>query len=117
MSSTTTFTTKVGSRLTPLRATLRDANGPINLTSAQSVSLILEHRRTGATALNAACTIESPPTAGVVTYSWTVDDVAGVLASVADYRAEFLIQWSPTNPQRVPSDGFFTVQVIRNAEM
>lgn len=115
--SPTSFTTKVGSRLTPLRATLHDVNGPIDLTNAQSVSLILESMRTGVTALTAACAIDSPPTNGAITYNWTVNDLDGVLKTVADYRAEFVVLWATNTPQRIPSDGFFTVHVIRNAEM
>lgn len=111
-----TFTTKVGSRRKPLRATLSDAAGVINLTGALQVNLILEHMRTGATT-TLQCTVESPASGGIVRYDWSAADLDGILAAVGQYRAEFKITWAANDPQRVPSDGFFTVQIIRNAEM
>lgn len=113
-----TFVIKVGSKRKPLRATLSDSDGAIDLTNALTVHLVLENKRTGAMALTGVCTMETPKTSGIVRYDWSTDDVtSGVIASVSDYRAEFKITWAAGDIQRVPSDGFFAVQVIRNAEM
>lgn len=65
---------KVGDTGPPLRRTLIDANNglPMDLTGA-SVKLIMTEEN-GDPKINAAMSIEYPPTAGIVRYDWQTGD-------------------------------------------
>jgi hypothetical protein len=84
----------------PLKATLTDSNGVIDLTSASTVKLIMKSQTVSPPALvTGYCTILSPPSAGQVVYDWASMDL-----SVADtYQAEFEIAWSGGGIQTVPN--------------
>lgn len=88
----------------PLQATLTDQDGPINLTNATAVRLIMK----GSTVtVTGGCTVVDPVN-GVVSYAWAVGDLA-----VADnYQVEFEITWNTGTIETVPNDGYMNVSVV-----
>ena len=87
----------------PLRATLSASDGPIDLTTATQVKVIL---RTDAVILTGVCTIENAPL-GVVRYDWAVGD----LAVAGDYDGEFEITWNTGRIETVPNDDYILFRV------
>lgn len=93
----------------PLRATLSDVNGPIDLTSAVSVKLIMKGKTSLVTGL---CAIVSPSTSGSIQYNWATNDL-----SVSDtYNVEFEIGWAGGGIQTVPNSGYSTIEVVDDLE-
>lgn len=90
------YTIKAYSTWPPLSAVLSDANGPIDLSTATSVTLFLEGTLGGL--ITGPCTI-TDATAGTVQFPWAAGDT-----DVADtYELEFKIIWSAGGDQRVPN--------------
>ena len=87
----------------PVRATLSDASGPIDLTGATQIKLILK----GATVtITGNCTVVSAP-AGTVSYTWA----AGDTAVAGDYQGEFEITWPGGKVETVPNDSYLAVTI------
>lgn len=93
----------------PIAATLTDSNGPINLTNATTVKIILK----GTTVLiTGTCTIVSP-TAGTVQYAWTTGDT-----NIADtYQVEFEIHWAAGGIQTVPNAAAANLTIEIDADL
>lgn len=99
----------------PLAAVLSDANGPIDLTNATQVKLLM---RTGSTLVSGLCQLDTNPitgarldrTLGQVFYVW----VRGDTAIVGDYQVEFEITWAGTTPttETVPNDSYDSISII-----
>jgi hypothetical protein len=100
------FTIKRGDRRPILEATLTDEDGPIDLTSAASVKLLL---KSGATTVDGACVVVSA-VAGTVSYTWGATDTLIVGA----YDAEFEITWSTGIVETVPNDSYFSVEFVQD---
>lgn len=100
------FTLKQHDTWPPLDATLEDAAGPINLTTAASVKLILK-TPSGSTTITGTCSIVSA-VAGTVRYLWQTSDTA----SVNTFNAEFEITWNDGKIETVPNSGYFEVSVV-----
>lgn len=100
------FTLKQHDTWPPLDAALVDANGPINLTTAASVKLILK-TASGSTQIIGTCSIVSA-VAGTVRYLWQTSDTA----SVNTFNAEFEITWNDGKIETVPNSGYFEVAVV-----
>jgi hypothetical protein len=80
-----------------LIATLKDANGVIDLSTASNAHFHMKDARGGA--LDAPAVIASG-IGGQVRYDWAVGDTA----NKGDYEAEFLINWAGGAIQRVPNN-------------
>lgn len=94
----------------PLQATLSDQNGPIDLTNASTVHVIMK----GTTALiDGACTIDANQTStgmGQVTYTWAIGDTA-----ITDtYQVEFEIVWAAGGIETIPNDSYRSIQIIND---
>ncbi len=100
------FTIKRGDRRPILEATLSDESGPINLTSAVSVTLLL---KSGLTTVSGVCAIVSAA-AGTVSYTWGATDTL----IVGEYDAEFEILWSTGIVETVPNDSYFSVSFVQD---
>lgn len=79
----------------PLVATLTDQNGPIDLTEATSVVVVLKGQ-SGAT-ITGQCTI-TDAAQGVVSYQWEDGDTD----NADTYQVEWMITW-PSGIQKVPN--------------
>lgn len=91
------YTIKTFSTYPPLPATLSDADGVIDLTTAVSVTLFLKGSKGGVITGN--CDVAEDPTLGQVTYSWQPGDT-----DIADiYEVEFKITWNEGGDERVPN--------------
>lgn len=92
----------------PLEAVLSDAEGPIDLSTATSVKLLLRgQKRIGAVTVSGVCTIVTP-LLGEVKYTWVPADTI-----VADlYLAEFEIQWADGTIWTIPNDKYFYVDML-----
>lgn len=90
----------------PLNATLSDANGPIDLTGATSVTLIMKPTGGGST-ITGTCTIVSA-VAGTIRYTW----ITGNTAVAGTYNLEFEILWSDGKIGTVPNEGYKTVEIL-----
>lgn len=102
------FSLKQNDTWPPLEATLTDQDGPIDLSAALGVRLLLKgQRRTSPAIVAGLCTILDPKTDGNVVYNWVPADTA-----VADlFNAEFEITWSDGSVQSVPNDRYFFVDI------
>lgn len=99
------YTLKQHDTWPPIQATLRDAAGPINLTTATTVKLLLK-TITGSVSVVGTCTVVNA-SGGVVSYSWIPADTA----TANSYNGEFEITWSDGKLTTVPNDSYFTVEV------
>ena len=91
-----------------MTATLKDANGPIDLTDAV-VTFHMGYEGDPTNVLvEGNCTITDAEN-GEVTYSWTAEDTN---LEAAEYAAEFQIAWGSTTIRTIPSrSGGFKVVV------
>lgn len=89
-----------------LTAALSDQNGPIDLTNASTV-LMLMTGLLGTATVVATMGIASAP-GGFVAYGWTVP----VQTAVADtYNTEFQIGWKNGTLETVPNSGYNQIQI------
>lgn len=90
----------------PLEAVLTDLEGPIDLSTATRVNLLLKGQKRNAPAsVLGQCQIVDAVN-GVVRYVWTAPDTA-----VADlYNALFEILWGDGTESSVPNKGYFYVE-------
>lgn len=101
------FSIKANDTWPPLEGTLSDLDGPIDLTTAQEVRLLLKGtRKANPATVSGVCTISSP-TNGAIEYFWVSADTA-----VPDlYSAEFEITWADGSVQSVPNDKYLYVLI------
>ena len=106
-------TIKAGSTVPPLRAVLTDTDTgePIDLTNATQVQVTL-HRMNRAALISGTCTIDSPPTAGAIRYTWADEDL--VPGNFGLYVGEFRITFSDNNVRKVPNEGFFKFRLAKS---
>jgi len=103
------FTIGQGDTLPVLTRTLDDVNGPIDLTNATSVTLILRSKWLNAFYLSVACAILTPKTAGNISYGWRAADTA----LVGDYLAEFLVIFGDGTRVTIPNSPAKTwIQIV-----
>lgn len=98
------YTIKQHDNYPPLVLTLTDQNGPINLSTATTVKLIL---KSGTTTITGN-TVITTPTSGVVTYNWA----AGNTDVVGQYDGEVEITWNTGKVETVPNDSYFSITVM-----
>lgn len=100
------LTIKRNDTLPILTATLEDQAGPIDLTDALQVRVLL---KTDAVLITGVCTIADAP-AGEITYTWdAVDDTA----TAGTYQGEFEITW-PDGVETIPNDTYFELLIIED---
>lgn len=98
----------------PLKAILSDANGPIDLTAASSVTLKM---RSSTVLVSAGAALITGPTAGEVTYYWkaaqtTPTALPADTGFVGVYNVEWEIQWSSGGVQTVPNINYSTIEIV-----
>jgi len=98
------FTIKQHDTWPALRATLTDQDGPINLTTATAIKLIMKGT---AVTVTGNCTVTDAPN-GIVTYTWATGD----LNTADTYNLEFEITWNTGKVETVPNDSYLTVKVV-----
>jgi len=102
-----TFYVKQNDTSPSIRATLKDGdNNAIDLTDAD----VRFHMRTigGTTAkTDAAASIVSPATNGVVQYDWTLSDTD----TVGTYQAEFEVTYSGGAIETFPNNGYIAIVI------
>ncbi len=64
--------------------------------------------------VEAAATIVSPPTDGIVEYPWS--DVNNDTDTDGRFFAEFEVIWSPTSRTTFPNDGFVHIRITRDLD-
>lgn len=95
-------------RLPSLYCTLYDYTGTVDLTSASGVKWVMMDE-TGANKVDAAGTIVTPATQGLVRYDWAALDV--------NTPGRFYGQWEITISgltQNYPSDRYLVVEILEN---
>jgi hypothetical protein len=100
------FTIKQNDTWPPLSAQLKDANGPVDLTTATGVELHLKSKGTGTVTGGGACTI-ADAVAGRVTYTFTTADTD----TVTVFDAEFEVDWGAGAISTFPNSGYFEVEI------
>jgi hypothetical protein len=100
-----TFHMKRNDRLPVIKATLRDVDGVVDLTTATEVRFHMAVE--GETAkVDAAATILDA-TAGTVQYAWVAADTD----TTGTYLAEFEVTWSDGRTETFPSGDYIVVKV------
>lgn len=94
------FTIKRGDTWSPIEAILKDQSGPIDLTTASKVKMLL---KSGSTLImTGPVTIapnQSTNETGKVTYEWEEGDTA----TIGTYNCEFEIEWESGKIESVPN--------------
>jgi hypothetical protein len=107
------LTLKAHDTYPPLQVVLSDANGPINLTAASQVRVIMKGTTGGSIALvTGVMTISASPVGGFAAYTWA----AGDTAIPNTYNVEFEIAWTTGGIETVPNDIYRTVQINQDLE-
>lgn len=100
------YTIKQHDTWPPLEATLSDADGPINLTTATTIRLIIKASAGITPYLVKTCTIVNAIT-GKVKATWAT----GNLDTAGTYQGEFEITWSDSSIETVPNAGYFSFEI------
>ena len=100
---------KRGDTYPPLRGLASDEDGPINMTSALSVTLIAKN---GATLIGGTITTLAVPDADGFnwTYNWGTADTS----IVGIYNVELEVRWATNSYQTIPNDGYETLTVVQD---
>lgn len=91
----------------PLPAQLTDGLGPVDLTTASSVTLHLKSKGTGTVTGGGACAV-TDAAAGRITYTFTTEDTD----TVTLYDGEFEVDWGGGKASTFPHDSYFEVQIV-----
>lgn len=99
-------TYKVGDRLPVLTATLRDANGPVDISDAQHVQLTLRREGSEQTFMHVEAAIDDGEN-GRVRYEWQDDD----LDKSGTFQLEWLVTWPSGESMTFPNNTYGTLVV------
>lgn len=103
-----TFYIKQNDTNPALKATLKDGDGTvINLTDA-SVRFHMRKVGNDTSVVDAAATIVSPATSGIVQYAWTGSDTA----NTGLYSAEFEITYGDGKIETFPNSDYIRVEIL-----
>lgn len=105
------YTIKQGDTWPPLHAVLSDADGPINLATADRVDFKMLSED-GTDGVFGACEVTNA-TGGEVRYLWADED----LESPGSYRVEFQITWVHGGIQTVPNANYGLVVVVEDLDV
>lgn len=100
-------TIKRGDTWPPLRATLEDADGPVDLTAATAVVLKL---KSDTLAVRSAPATVEDAVAGAIFYVW--ESVTTAVAG--SYQGEFEVTWGDGQVETFPNDAYFTVEIMED---
>lgn len=100
------FTIKQHDTYPPINVQLKDAAGPIDLTTASLVK-ILAKNVTGSVSWSGTCTI-TDAVAGRVKYDLLATPDT---ATINTYNAEFEITWASGKISTVPNSGYITIEI------
>jgi len=101
------FITKRHSRRPYVRLQVKDADGnAYDLTSVFSVRFLM-YDLDGVQKVDAAGSVESPATAGIIKYEWAAADVD----TAGNYNAEFDLDWGSGVVMTLPSNGLIRVRI------
>jgi hypothetical protein len=92
-----------------LTAILSDQVGPVDLTAADSVKMIMKHS-TGTPVVTGTCTIVTPQSGanqGKVTYDWVPADTS----TTGTYDVEFQVTWNPGDIETFPNSGYKSLEI------
>lgn len=90
----------------PLEATLSDQDGPVNLTTASTILLLLKPALTPLTIFQGVCEVVSAVD-GKIRYVWDEPDTA-----IADtYAGEFEVTWTDSTITTFPNAGYFSLEI------
>jgi hypothetical protein len=103
-----TFKIKRFDRLPPLDVQLVSDVGPVNLTSASSVTFLMRDVDKNVV-INAPMTVLDPAT-GTVRYLWNLGDTA----EIGSYKAEIEVLWAEGKPQTFPASSYFRVKIYED---
>jgi hypothetical protein len=93
------FTIKRGDTWGPLEAVLEDRNGPIDLTTASKVKMLMKSSTLSITTGPLTIPEQHGANKGKVEYDWEEGD----LSIVGTYNVEFEIEWESGRKQTVPN--------------
>lgn len=103
------FIIKTGDTLPALEAVLSNSLGPVDLTAASAVKLVLrEAGNDGDLVFKKAAAFVSPRTAGTVKYSWASGDTA----TPGRYVGEFEVTFNDGTIQTFPTADKFPVTMV-----
>jgi hypothetical protein len=85
---------------------LTDDSGPIDLSAAVTITLVLTHRKTRSRETY-AMTIVAPPTNGRVTKLWAATEPS----TTGDFDAEIVIDFGSGQVLAVPTEGNFLYRI------
>jgi hypothetical protein len=105
------YTIKAHDRRPSIQAILSSGDGPVDLTSADSVDFIMRLTGGGAIKVNDAAVVVVP-TSGVVRYDWA----AGDTDAPGQYQAEWEVTWEPGITQTFPTLTYHTVDVLADLD-
>jgi hypothetical protein len=105
------FSIKAHDRLPAVQATLTNASGPVDLSSALGVKFIMKLINGVTTKVNAAAVLIDAPS-GVVRYDWIAADTD----TPGSYRAEWEITWADGRKQTAPTLSYHTIDVLADLD-
>ncbi len=91
----------------PLKATLSDSVGPVNLTGATVKVILKDNNLISPTTIIGNCTLVDAAN-GKVAYTWTAPDTA----NVNTFNGEFEVTWGDSTITTFPNVGYFTLAMV-----
>lgn len=104
------YTLKQDDTYPALTAVLSDQVGAVDLSTADSVKLIMKHE-SGTPVVIGTCAVASPQTGGnvgKVTYDWTASDTA----TAGSYDLEFQVTWNVGDVETFPNDSYKSLEIV-----
>ena len=97
--------------LFPYTTLFRSTALPLDLTGA-TAKFLMRNKTTKVLKVNTTASIDSPPTAGTVSYTWlgTDTDTRG------EYDAEFEIDYGGGSKLTVPTETYIAIQIVEDLD-
>jgi hypothetical protein len=102
-----TFYIKQNDTSPKIRATLKDGDGDVINLEGSNVRFHMREVGGTTTVTDAAATIVSPASGGVVQYAWVVADTD----TVGSYQAEFEVEYGDGSIETFPNNGYIRVEI------
>lgn len=101
------FTIKRGDRLPVIQATIKDDTGTVVDLTGATVDFHMVHKTTRTVKVDAAASVVTPATGGVVQYAWA----AGDTDTAGFYDAEFEVTTSASKKITAPNYTYISIEV------